>query len=83
MALREETLDKNTVLNAIDETVHTLERDETAVSSGACDELGIGTAEWEACRDQLIEDLQSAQEWVEREDALERERGRCTARRFA
>jgi hypothetical protein len=73
VALRNETLDKNTVLNAIDETVHTLERDETAVSSGACGKLGIGTAEWEACRDQLIEDLQSAQEWVEREDALERD----------
>jgi len=71
VALRDETLDKSTVLKAIDETVHTLERDETAVSSGTCDELGIGTAEWEACRDQLIEELQSAQEWVERQDALE------------
>jgi hypothetical protein len=71
MALREETLDKRTVLEAIDETVHTLERDEATVSAGACDKLGIGTPEWEACRDQLIEDLRSAQEWVEREDALE------------
>jgi hypothetical protein len=71
MALREETLDRTTVLKAIDETVHTLERDEPVIRSSACDSLGIGTAEWEACRDQLIEELQSAQEWVEREDAIE------------
>jgi hypothetical protein len=70
MALHQETLDKGTVLRAMDETMRTLERDEAATQSSACDQLGIGTAEWEACRDQLIEDLQEAQEWVEREDVI-------------
>ena len=70
MALHAETLDRQTVLTAIDETVHTLERDEPAVRASTCDALGMGTPEWEACRDQLIEDLQEAQDWVEREEAI-------------
>jgi hypothetical protein len=70
MALHEQTLDKQTVLGAIDATVHTLERDDAAIRFAACESLGIGTPEWEACRDQLIDDLQEAEDWVEREDSI-------------
>lgn len=73
MAIREEALDKETVLHVLDETVETLQHDDdVAIRSSACDALGIGSAEWEACRDQLIEQLQEAEEWVEREEALAR-----------
>jgi hypothetical protein len=71
MAIHEETLDKETVLGAIEDTVHTLQRDEAALRTSTCEGLGIGTAEWAACRDQLIEDLQEATEWVEREEAID------------
>jgi hypothetical protein len=70
MAIHEETLDKTTVLNALEETVHTLQRDDVATRSSACEALGLSRAEWSACRDQLIEDLQEAEDWVEREDAI-------------
>ena len=70
MALHDETLDKTTVLNVIDEAVDALQRDDVAVRTSACEALGIGSPEWAACRDQLIEDLQEAEEWVEREDAI-------------
>jgi hypothetical protein len=68
--MHEETLDKDTVLHAIDEAVAALQEDDAAARALACDTLGIDTAEWAACRDQLIEDLQEAEDWVEREDAL-------------
>jgi hypothetical protein len=70
MALHPETLDKGTVLSVLDETVRTLQRDDVAVRSSACEALGIDTGEWSACRDQIIEDLQEAEDWVEREDAI-------------
>ena len=57
-------------MSLLDETVHTLERDDLAIRSGACAALGIGTAEWEACRDQFIQQLQEAEDWVEREQAI-------------
>lgn len=71
MALHQDTLDKRTVMRALEETVHTLEHDDGAIRLNVCDSLGIGTAEWEACREQLIEELQSAEEWVVREETLE------------
>lgn len=70
MPMHDETLDKNTVLNALEDTVHVLQRDDTAMRSAACDSLGISSAEWGACRNQMIEDLQEADDWVEREDAI-------------
>ena len=73
MGLHEETLDKSNVLHVIDEAVSALQKDDVAVSGSACEALGIGTAEWAACRDQLIEDLQEAEDWVEREDAIVQE----------
>jgi hypothetical protein len=70
MPIHDETLDKDTVLHVVEEAVQTLQRDDTEVRLGACDALGIGSDEWAACRDGLIEQLQEAEEWVEREDAL-------------
>jgi hypothetical protein len=70
MALHDETLRKEVVLGVVDETIHALQRDEVAARAGACDALGIGSVEWKACRDRLIEDLQGAEEWAAREDAL-------------
>jgi predicted phosphodiesterase len=70
VTLHRETLDKAIVMDALDETVHTLQRDDSAIRSKACDNLGIGTAEWESCRDQLIEELQEAEDWAEREQTI-------------
>jgi predicted phosphodiesterase len=70
MAIHQDTLDRAIVMHALDETVHTLERDDSATRSKTCDALGIGTADWEACRDQLIEELQEAEDWVERERTI-------------
>ena len=70
MAIHQETLDKAVVMHALDETVHTLERDDSATRSKTCDALGIATADWEACRDQMIEELQEAENWVERERTI-------------
>ena len=71
--MHEETLDKSAVLNVIDEARHALQRDDVALRTDACAALGIGTAEWAACRDALIEDLQEAEDWVEREEAIAEE----------
>ena len=68
--IHDATLDKRTVLQALDETVDALQSDDLKIRAEACDALGIGTEEWSACRDQLIEDLQEAEEWIEREDAI-------------
>lgn len=70
MAIHEETLDKRTVLHVVEDAVTTLQRDDVSVRLGACDALGIGSDEWATCRDELIEQLQEAEEWVEREEAL-------------
>jgi hypothetical protein len=64
------TLDRETVLELMDETVHMLQRDPEATRLAACDALGIGSAEWRACRDQMIDDLQEAEDWAEREEAI-------------
>lgn len=65
------TLDKQTVMHVLDEAVDTLQHDDDlALRASACDALGIGTTEWEKCRDELIEQLQEAGEWAEREQAI-------------
>ena len=69
MGLHQETLDKNMVMRTLDETVHTLAHD-GPIRLEACEALGIGTAEWEACRDQLIDELQEAEDWAQREETL-------------
>src|SRR6185503_5511131 len=46
MALHAETRDRRFVLQALDETVHTLQRDEAAVRQKTCEDLAIGTPEW-------------------------------------
>jgi hypothetical protein len=70
MGIHQETLDRETVLQVLDEAVHTLQHDDPAVRASACDALAIGSAEWAACRDELIEELQEAGEWAEREEAI-------------
>lgn len=70
MSLHDETLDRDTVLHVLDDTVAALERDDTAVRGVACEALSVGAAEWRRCRDELIEDLLQAEDWVKREDAL-------------
>lgn len=70
MPIHDETLDKQTVLHVIDDAVSALQRDERAVRLSACDALGVGTADWAACRDQLIDDLQEAEDWLAREEAI-------------
>jgi len=73
MAIHDETLDKRAVLQVIDEAVSALQADEVPLRLSACEALGVGTAEWAACRDQLIEELQEAEDWVDREDAIAEE----------
>jgi hypothetical protein len=69
--VHEEPLRKEIVLDLLDETVRTLERDDHALRLAACDELGVGSADWASCRDQAIADLQEAEDWAEREDAIQ------------
>ena len=73
--MREETLDKDAVMEVVGEARHALQRDEIAMRASACEALGLGTAEWEACRDELLEELQEAEEWAEREEAITQEVG--------
>jgi hypothetical protein len=69
-SVHEEPLRKDTVRHAIADAVAELQRDDTLTRTAACDALGIGTAEWSACRDELIEELSEAEDWIEREDAI-------------
>ena len=70
MPLHSETLDRDLVLKLLDETKRTLQNDDTGVRSPTCDALGVGSDEWSACRDQLIEELQEAADWAVREHAI-------------
>lgn len=70
MALHDETMNKAAVRHVIEEAVGELHRDDVALRATACDALGIGTPEWAACRDELIEELDEAEEWIEREEAI-------------
>lgn len=71
MPLHDATLKRETVMEAFGETVAALEQDELAARTVACDALGVGTADWRRCRDEMLEDLLQAEEWLAREDALE------------
>jgi hypothetical protein len=70
VGIHQETLHRETVLQVLDEAVDALQHDEPDIRLGACDALGIGTTEWAACRDAMIEELQEAGEWAEREEAI-------------
>jgi hypothetical protein len=70
MALHEETLQKETVLHVLEDAKKALQHDDVAARDCACEALQIGSAEWTACRVEMIEQLQEAEEWVEREDAI-------------
>ncbi len=70
MALHDETLDRDTVLHVLDDTVAALERDDIEVRTRACDALGVGSSDWRRCRDELLEDLLQAEDWLKREEAL-------------
>ncbi len=47
-----------------------LERESGDVRVSTCDALGLGSDEWAACRAELVEQLQDAQDWVEKEEVL-------------
>jgi hypothetical protein len=68
--VHDEPLDKSAVLGLLDETIHTLERDDRALRASACEALGFGSSEWTACRDQIVAELQEAEDWAEREEAI-------------
>lgn len=70
MALHDETLNEEVVLNVVEHARGMLERGAEDVRVDACALLGIGTDEWAACRAELVEQLQEAEEWLEREHAL-------------
>lgn len=70
MALHEATLDKGTVRHVVADAVAELQRDPAHTRISACTALGIGTQEWSDCRDQLIDELKQAEDWMAREDAL-------------
>jgi hypothetical protein len=70
MPLHDETLDRATVRHVLDDTVAALQRDDTALRESACEALGVGSDDWARCRDELIEDLLQADDWIDREEAL-------------
>ena len=70
MPVHDETLDKGTVRHAVREAASELRRDPFAMRAQACEALGIDTPAWSACRNALIEELDEAEDWIDREDAL-------------
>jgi len=70
MAIHDETLDQDTVLDVLEDARVALERESGDVRLSTCDALGIGSDEWAACRAELVEQLQDAQDWVEKEEVL-------------
>jgi len=70
MAIHDETLDQGTVLDVLEDARVALERESGDVRLSTCDALGIGSDEWAACRAELVEQLQDAQDWVEKEEVL-------------
>jgi hypothetical protein len=73
--MRDEPLDRDAVLGLLQQTIHALQRDEQPVRASACDALGVGSAEWSACRDKAVSELQDAEEWAERENAIQAQIG--------
>ena len=70
MAVHDDVMDKAAVRHVIEDAVAQLHQDDTELRTTACDALGIGTPEWVACRDELIEELDEAEDWLEREEAI-------------
>ena len=68
--MHDEVMDKAAVRHVIEDAIVELHHDDVAVRTAACDALGIGTPEWTACRDELIEELDEAEDWLEREEAI-------------
>jgi hypothetical protein len=68
--MHDEVMDKAAVRHVIEDAVAELHHDDLALRTAACDALGIGTPEWTACRDELIEELDEAEDWLEREEAI-------------
>jgi hypothetical protein len=68
--VRDETLDRTTVLDVLGGTVAALEEDHPQLRSAACEAVEVHADDWAGCRDRLIEDLLQAEEWVEREDIV-------------
>ena len=70
MPVHDDVMGKAAVRHVIEDAVAGLHQDDVALRTSACDALGIGTPEWTACRDELIEELDEAEDWIAREDAI-------------
>ena len=70
MSVHDDVMDKAAVRHVIEDAVAGLHQDDVALRTTACDTLGIGTPEWTACRDELIEELDEAEDWLAREEAI-------------
>ena len=70
MAIHDKTLDQSTVLDVVEQARVALESESGDIRLSTCDALGIGSDEWTACRAELVEQLQDAQDWVEKEEVL-------------
>jgi hypothetical protein len=68
--IHDETLNQNTVLDVVEDARLALEGNDDLIRLQACDALGIGTEQWAACRAELVEQLQDAEDWVEREETI-------------
>ena len=77
MPIHDQTLDKETVEHVLDDAVSELQRDPPDLRTSACSALGIGTSEWSRCRDELIDELRDAEDWIDREEALVRSSDRA------
>lgn len=70
MSVHDDVMDKAAVRHVIEDAVAGLHQDDIALQASTCDALGIGTPEWTACRDELIEELDEAEDWLAREEAI-------------
>lgn len=70
MSVHDDVMDKAAVRHVIEDAVAQLHEDGVELRTTACDALGIGSPEWVACRDELIEELDEAEDWLQREDAI-------------
>jgi hypothetical protein len=70
VAIHQETLDRDVVRHAVHEAARELRRDDLVMRTQACEALGIDTPEWSACRNALTEELDEAEDWIERESAI-------------
>jgi Calcineurin-like phosphoesterase len=70
VSIHDETLDQQNVLDVVEKARNVLERESESVRLDTCDALGIGSEQWAACRAELVEQLQEAEEWLEREQVL-------------